>query len=86
MSARTGTENATSAKEPAEAPSVFVHGGRVLPSVTVDTYNEELRDDEGFVGDRASRPGENRGGFVLRETYFEVLRISKVILRPCWRV
>ena len=55
MSARTGTENATSAKEPAEAPSVFVHGGRVLPSVTVDTYNEELRDDEGFVGDRASR-------------------------------
>ena len=31
------------------------HGGRVLPAVTVDTYNEELRDDEGFVGDRASR-------------------------------
>lgn len=30
------------------------HGGRVLPAVTVDTYNEELRDDEGFVGDRAS--------------------------------
>jgi hypothetical protein len=31
------------------------HGGRVLPAVTVDTYNEELRDDDGFVGDRASR-------------------------------
>lgn len=31
------------------------HGGGVLPAVTVDTYNEELRDDEGFVGDRASR-------------------------------
>ncbi len=30
------------------------HGGRVLPAVTVDTYNEELRDEEGFVGDRAS--------------------------------
>lgn len=55
MSARTKTETAASAVEPAEAPSVFVHGGRVLPSVTVDTYNEELRDDEGFVGDRASR-------------------------------
>ena len=55
MSARTVTEKAASAREPVEAPSVFVHGGRVLPSVTVDTYNEELRDDEGFVGDRASR-------------------------------
>lgn len=26
----------------------------MLPAVTVDTYNEELRDDDGFVGDRAS--------------------------------
>jgi hypothetical protein len=38
----------------ADAPSVLAHGGRVLPAVTVDTYNEELRDEEGFVGDRAS--------------------------------
>lgn len=30
------------------------HGLRALARVTVDTYNEELRDDEGFVGDRAS--------------------------------
>jgi hypothetical protein len=35
--------------------SPLAHGGRVLPAVTVDAYNEELRDDEGFVGDRASR-------------------------------
>jgi hypothetical protein len=35
-------------------PAVLGHGGRVLPAVTVDTYNEELRDEEGFVGDRAS--------------------------------
>jgi ROK family len=35
--------------------SMLSHGGRVLPAVTVDTYNEELRDEEGFVGDRASR-------------------------------
>ncbi len=34
--------------------TVLSHGGRVLPAVTVDTYNEELRDDDGFVGDRAS--------------------------------
>ncbi len=30
------------------------HAELALPSVTVDTYNEELRDEEGFVGDRAS--------------------------------
>jgi predicted NBD/HSP70 family sugar kinase len=33
----------------------LAHGGRLLPAVTVDTYNEELRDEDGFVGDRASR-------------------------------
>lgn len=38
----------------AEHQPVLAHGARVLPAVTVDTYNEELRDDEGFVGDRAS--------------------------------
>jgi hypothetical protein len=37
------------------APPVLAHGGRILPAVTVDTYNEDLRDEEGFVGDRASR-------------------------------
>jgi predicted NBD/HSP70 family sugar kinase len=41
----------TSNKQPS---SVLSHGGRVLPAVTVDPYNEELRDDDGFVGDRAS--------------------------------
>jgi predicted NBD/HSP70 family sugar kinase len=35
-------------------PPVLGHGGRILPAVMVDTYNEELRDSEGFVGDRAS--------------------------------
>ena len=30
------------------------HGLRILSRVIVDTYNEELRDEEGFVGDRAS--------------------------------
>src|SRR5690242_14549109 len=45
------------APAPADAPPAapLAHGGRVLPAVTVDTYNEELRDEEGFVGDRASR-------------------------------
>src|ERR1044072_6866083 len=40
--------------EHASPSSVLSHGGRVLPAVTVDTYNEELRDENGFVGDRAS--------------------------------
>jgi hypothetical protein len=43
----------TLAPSPGE-PATLGHGGRVLPAVTVDTYNEELRDEEGFVGDRAS--------------------------------
>ena len=33
---------------------VTVHGATHLAAVTVDTYNEELRDAEGFIGDRAS--------------------------------
>ena len=31
------------------------HGGSTLPSVVVDSYNLELEDEEGFVGDKASR-------------------------------
>lgn len=31
----------------------MAHGGGTLAAVTVDAYNAELRDDEGFIGDRA---------------------------------
>ena len=31
------------------------HGAAHLTSVTVDTYNADLRDKDGFVGDKASR-------------------------------
>src|SRR5262249_49087337 len=31
------------------------HGAARLPSVEVDSYNIELRDEDGFLGDRASR-------------------------------
>ena len=37
------------------APVLGTHGAAHLPAVDVDSYNIELRDDEGFVGDRASR-------------------------------
>jgi len=47
-------ENQPVMTDNAPRPPVLSHGGRVLPAVTVDTYNEELRDEEGFVGDRAS--------------------------------
>ncbi len=32
-----------------------MHGAAALPSVTVDSYNLEIEDNEGFIGDRASR-------------------------------
>jgi predicted NBD/HSP70 family sugar kinase len=31
------------------------HGAKRLPSVDVDTFNIELKDDDGFLGDRASK-------------------------------
>jgi hypothetical protein len=36
-------------------PAVAAHGASRLPSVEVDSYNVELKDDEGFLGDRASK-------------------------------
>src|SRR5204863_6984562 len=36
-------------------PTVAAHGATRLPSVEVDSYNLELKDDEGFLGDRASK-------------------------------
>jgi hypothetical protein len=35
--------------------SIATHGASRLPSVEVDSYNIELKDDEGFLGDRASK-------------------------------
>jgi hypothetical protein len=39
----------------AEVAAIGRHGATVLPAVEVDNYNLELKDDEGFLGDRASR-------------------------------
>ena len=36
-------------------PSVASHGSHRLPAVDVDSYNVELKDNEGFIGDRASK-------------------------------
>jgi hypothetical protein len=34
---------------------IAAHGAERLPAVQVDSYNVELKDDEGFLGDRASK-------------------------------
>ena len=39
----------------ARLPAIIQHGWRVLPHVVVDAYNEELKDADGFLGDRASK-------------------------------
>lgn len=39
---------------PRDDRSSFVHGARGLPDVSVESYNLEIRDEEGFIGDRAS--------------------------------
>ena len=36
-------------------PAPAAHGATRLPAVEVDSYNVEIKDDEGFVGDRASK-------------------------------
>ena len=36
-------------------PSIAEHGASRLPPVELDSYNIELKDDEGFIGDRASK-------------------------------
>jgi predicted NBD/HSP70 family sugar kinase len=38
-----------------KSESLVQHGASELPSVIVDSYNLELRDKEGFIGDRASK-------------------------------
>jgi predicted NBD/HSP70 family sugar kinase len=40
-------------------PVIPEHGAKLLPSVEIDSYNLEIRDEEGFVGDRASRGAFN---------------------------
>src|SRR5258707_12474375 len=36
-------------------PAVAAHGATRLPTVDLDAYNVEIKDDEGFLGDRASK-------------------------------
>jgi predicted NBD/HSP70 family sugar kinase len=38
-----------------ERPVLNAHGAKRLPSVEVDSYNLEIKDEDGYVGDKASR-------------------------------
>ena len=41
--------------KPNDSQALPIHGARVLPSVTVDSYNLEIQDQDGFLGDKASK-------------------------------
>jgi predicted NBD/HSP70 family sugar kinase len=43
------------AEEIATTTGIAAHGAARLPSVDIDSFNIELKDEEGFVGDRASK-------------------------------
>ena len=43
------------AEDTIERPVLNAHGAKRLPSVEVDSYNLEIKDADGFVGDKASR-------------------------------
>jgi predicted NBD/HSP70 family sugar kinase len=53
-----------------ETPTLTGHGAARLPAVDIDTYNAELRDAGGFIGDRAS----NRAFRAILEDYRERVR------------
>ena len=58
-------------------PALASHGGARLPSVEVDDYNAELKDDEGFLGDRASK-----GAFrAIIENWRKPLRAARMTIR-----
>lgn len=53
-------------------PMIAAHGSARLPAVEVDSYNVEIKDDEGFLGDRASK-----GAFLdIVENWRKLLRKS----------
>lgn len=43
------------AKEKADEPRFIPHGAATLPFVTVDNYSLEIKDKDGFIGDKASK-------------------------------
>jgi predicted NBD/HSP70 family sugar kinase len=48
-------KNKETSEGPPAASGIGVHGAAILPRVEVDGYNLELKDNGGFLGDRASK-------------------------------
>src|SRR5690242_5588208 len=48
------------AEQTTKLETVATHGASRLPLVNVDSYNVELKDDEGFLGDRANKAAFRR--------------------------
>lgn len=42
-------------RKPANDTTPLVHGGATLPSVILDDYNNEAKDRNGFIGDKANK-------------------------------
>lgn len=54
------------------APTIVAHGASELPSVTLESYNLEVKDeDDNFVGDRASNTAFRQGLEDLRRELFK---------------
>src|SRR5579862_7200735 len=49
------------------ATGIARHGAARLPSVEVDSFNVELKDDDGYLGDRASKGAFRKILDALRE-------------------
>src|ERR1700752_1090912 len=52
---RPGADPELTMASASERATLPVHGAASLPSVTIDSYNLEIEDDDGFLGDKASR-------------------------------
>jgi hypothetical protein len=53
-----------------QQPTLPTHGAATLPSVEVESYNLEVEDEEGFVGDRASKGAFRHILEEMRETLY----------------
>ena len=65
---------ASKAKKKSGNGAPLVHGASDLPSVVVEDYNNEAKDQEGFVGDRARKAAfQEKGVDILGEDAPQVL-------------
>ena len=55
IASKFGRGYSTMAEDSVTTTGIARHGASRLPSVEVDSFNSELKDDEGFLGDRASK-------------------------------